>query len=85
MILEIHDRLGHPQRIQCTRVLVREAAHGNPVAVVLEHDPSHLWISHSGEETFQRALKLMGITETVMNFEIDETPDAKTGLVLPNP
>lgn len=84
MLLEIHDNLGHPQQIRCSRILVRESGFGNPVAVIIEHAPTHVWISTAGDDNFQRALKLMGIDNTVMNFGIDNAAtDGKASLVVP--
>ena len=78
MKLEIHDKLGNPQIIECTRILIRDSVRGvnNPVMVVIEHAPGQFWTCdiQDGTEQFARALKLMGVDETV----ICETVDAST-------
>jgi hypothetical protein len=65
MILETHNNLNQPQRIEATRFVVRDK-HGTPVMVALQMTDEQIWCCHCGEEGFQRALQAMGINETVI-------------------
>ena len=70
MILETHNKFGEPQRIECTRLLVR-CPNGTPAMVAMQMTDEQIWCAHSGESGFQRALETMGISETVIVHIVD--------------
>jgi hypothetical protein len=84
MRIEVHNNLGNPQLIDCTRVLVRDAV-GNPVCIILEHTPGHIFTSTVGEPEFDRALRLMGVEDTVLvdTFSKGDYPEPPGELYLP--
>jgi len=78
MIVELHNKFGNPQQIECTRLVVRDGKHGNPLVVVLEHSPGQLWTAQAGDEKFSRALRLMGIPDTLVVESLDDLSTPKT-------
>lgn len=77
MILELHNNLRDVQRIEATRVVVRDIF-DNPVCVVIEHAPGQYWVTHLGEPGFEDGLAAMGLNKTVVTIE-----QPKSSLVLP--
>jgi hypothetical protein len=73
MQVETHDKLGSPKVIQCSRLLVRDTVHGNPVCVVLEHSPGQFYAAFADDDPveFNRALKLLGVDEIVICDTLD--------------
>jgi hypothetical protein len=85
VIVETHNELRDPQRIECTRVVVRDRF-DQPVAVLLEPAPGQIWVSRRGEPRFEQALELLGIRDTVVRTHIigpPQKPLSETELVLP--
>lgn len=65
MIVELHNKLRSPKRLEATRVLMR-AQNGEPLALAVELNPGQYYLidrRHDDEE-FQQALHSMGIHET---------------------
>ena len=75
MIVELHNRLGSPQRIEATRVVLRDPIDG-AICVAMEVGPRHYFVVHrgDGDEAMNRALRSMGINETVISDMIDDLP-----------
>ena len=73
MQVETHDKLGDPQIIKCSRLVVRDTVHGNPVLVFLEHSPGQFYAAFADDDPveFSRALSLLGINETVICDTLD--------------
>ena len=71
MLVEVHNKLGEPQRIEATRLVVRDPVVG-VVAVVIEAGPHHFYAVHlgDGDEAVNRALQSMGINETVVTDQL---------------
>ena len=70
MIVELHNKLGSPRRIECSRVVIRDI-YDSPIAVMLEHAPGQYYWKARGEEGFERALQALGINETVVTEVVD--------------
>ncbi len=61
MIIELHDGFKQPQKINCTRILIKDNF-GNPVGVAVETGPNLLTIAHVNEEPqFFNLLKVLGV------------------------
>ena len=45
MIVELHNKLGSPQRIEATRVVLRDSIDG-AIAVAVEVGPRHYYVIH---------------------------------------
>jgi len=73
MMLETHDRLGNPQQIECSRVLVRDV-YNNPLMVCIEHAPGQYWMKHLNDPGFNESLQSMGINQTVITSTLPATP-----------
>lgn len=86
MFAVIHDHLGNPLRIPCTRATL-EDNFGNTISVGLEHGPNQYFCSHIGEgPRFKRALVSLGIKDTTIVDEIgpDAAPQPQGRLILPS-
>jgi hypothetical protein len=72
MIVELHNKLGQPQSIEATRLVVRDPVVG-VVAVVIEAGPNQYYAIHrgDGDDAVNRALASMGIKETVFSNHVD--------------
>ena len=72
MIVELHNKLGQPQRIEATRLVVRDEVVG-AVAVVIDAGSHHFYTVHrgDGDDAMNRALRSMGIDETVISDQVD--------------
>jgi len=73
MIVELHNKLGNPQRIEATRVVLRCPING-VIAVALEPTPGHQYIIDrgDGDEVMNKMLSQLGINETVISDHIDK-------------
>jgi hypothetical protein len=74
MIVELHNKLGNPQRIEATRIVIR-AENGDALAVAVQPGPGQHFIVHrgDGDEQMQRALQTLGINETVIS-DVQDMP-----------
>jgi hypothetical protein len=73
LIIEFHNRLGQPQRVEVTRVVVYDK-HGNPIALAVEYDTNVTiaeTLSPGNEHAFHAMLRNLGIDRTVV---VHETP-----------
>jgi hypothetical protein len=68
MIVELHNKLGQPQRIKATRVVLR-LDNGDPIAVAISPQPLEAFVVHrgDGDEAMERALRVIGINETLVS------------------
>lgn len=68
MIVELHNKLGQPQRIEATRIVIR-AENNEPIAVAVEPGPGQYYVVHrgDGDEQMMHALRCLGINETVIS------------------
>jgi hypothetical protein len=85
MLVELHNKLGQPQRIEATRIVVSDPEVG-VVAVIVEAAPHHIYAVHrgDGDEVVNRALQQLGIDRTVISNEVDldKFPRPKGNLIL---
>lgn len=65
MILEVHDNFKTPQRVQCSRAVIRDK-YNNPIAVMVETAPNLITMAGVKDDNFQELLKLLGITDSVI-------------------
>ena len=72
MIVELHNKLGDPRRIEATRVVLR-APNGEALCVALEPGSGQFHIVHrgDGDEVMNRALRTLGVDETVVSDMYD--------------
>jgi hypothetical protein len=84
MIVEVHNKLGRPQRLEISRAVVYDVCN-NPLAFILEHSPGHYTLMQRGEKGFRQALQALGILDTtvtdVIGPEQHATPPGQ--LILP--
>lgn len=74
MILEFHDNLGRPQRVEATRLVVYDSLHHNPLIVCVEWERGGQFISKYDEADFNQVLHNLGLRHTVICTEIQERP-----------
>jgi len=72
MIVELHNKLGSPEQIEATRLVLR-SADGQALCVAMQVGPDNYFIVHrgDGDEAMQRALRGVGLDETVMSNMLD--------------
>jgi hypothetical protein len=46
--------------VEATRVVVKDQ-HGNPLAVVVEHETDQYWCAHQDDPDFETVLEVLGI------------------------
>jgi hypothetical protein len=84
MIVELHNKLGNPERIEATRVVLR-APNGEALCVALEPGTGQYFIVHrgDGDDAMMRALRSMGMNETVVS-DMHELPQPPGTLWTPS-
>lgn len=72
MIVEIHNKLGNPQRIEATRVVLR-APNEEAICIAMQVGPENFFVVHrgDGDEAMMKALQAMGIHETIVSDMLD--------------
>jgi hypothetical protein len=65
VILEIHDNFKTPQRLNCSRAVIRDKFN-NPIAVMIETAPDIITVASVQDTNFRELLKLLGITDSVI-------------------
>ncbi len=65
MILEIHNNLKEPQRINCTRIVIRDNFN-NPIAVAVEMKPNLITVAHINDSNFHELLGVLGVSDSVL-------------------
>lgn len=65
LIVEIHDQLKQPQRIKCSRIVVRDD-YDNPLAVAVETAKDITTLAHINDPDFKELLKVLGIGSSVI-------------------
>jgi hypothetical protein len=76
MIAEIHNGLGAPQRIPCTRVVVYDT-HRNPLIMAMEWDTQGYYVARVGDKDFDKLLRQLGVAQTVICTQPEQTPLAQ--------
>jgi len=71
MKIESFKNYGQPRVTEASRVLIRDEGTGNPVCCVIEFAPGQFWITHQGDEKFDKALEVLGVSDTVVTEVID--------------
>jgi hypothetical protein len=85
MIAELHCSLSRPVVLDgVTRVVLRDKIDG-PIVVAMEVGPRHYYAVHrgDGDEAMNRALRTMGINETVISAMITDLPKPPGKLFIP--
>jgi hypothetical protein len=69
MIAEFHNKLGDPQIVEVTRLVLRTKPGGEPLCVAIEPCLGQWFVVHrgDGDDAMIRALRSMGIDETVIS------------------
>jgi hypothetical protein len=72
MIAEMHHKLGKPERVDVTRIVLR-ADNGEAICVAMQVGPENYFCVHrgDGDENMVRALRSMGINETIISEQCD--------------
>lgn len=73
MKVELHNHLGRPQVIECTRLVVLDA-YDNPISVSIEYQRDLIITSHVGQHDFHNLLRQCGITKTVVVTQAMQKP-----------
>ena len=68
MRIELHNKLNNPECTEATRIVIR-AEDGQAICVAVEPGPGQYYIVHrgDGDEQMNRALRSLGIDETVIS------------------
>ena len=84
MEAELHDSAHKPRRIECTRIVVRDQF-GQPQVAIMSPAPDQIWVTHRGEEGWERALQAMGVNDTCITHVVNEgvLPKPPGKLMLP--
>jgi len=80
MIAEFHNRLGSPEQVECTRLVLRDSPDGEALCVAIEAGPRQWYIVHrgDGDEAMNKALQALGVNETIISDMVDApTPPGK--------
>jgi hypothetical protein len=78
---EFYNQLGQPHVMECRRAVFRDDF-GNPLCVIIEDQPGRYWIKRAGEPDFHDALRIMGISDTLVVHHIDDPHQGR--ILLPN-
>ena len=70
MKIELHDRLGNPERRDATRLVVYDD-YGNAVVSVLKLGEGMLDVRVAGQPGFNEALKFLGVEQTLIVDKLD--------------
>lgn len=73
MFVELHNELGQPQRIRCTRVLILDELN-NPLCAAVEWQPGAFLVTTCQDADFNTVLRHLGISQTVLCTTIQTTP-----------
>jgi len=73
MLLEFHDHLGRPQRVEATRLVVYDKLM-NPLQVAVEWEEGAYLLSDVEKSDFNQVLRNLGINRTVVCTEVSEKP-----------
>ncbi len=73
MKIEFHNRLGNPQSVEVTRVVVYDQ-NDNPIAVAVEVEPGAILAGTVDHPDFNELLRGLGITKTVIVQTVDQIP-----------
>ncbi|TMJ00877.1 MAG: hypothetical protein E6G97_18250 [Alphaproteobacteria bacterium] len=65
MILESHNRMESPVRINATRLVIKDNQ-GRPLAVFFQVSQEHVRFISAGEPDFERHLESLGLDRTVV-------------------
>ena len=85
MIAELHCSLTKPMVLDgVTRVVLRDKIDG-PIVIAMEVGPRHYYAVHrgDGDAAMNRALRSMGINETVISDMTDKLPKPPGQLYIP--
>jgi hypothetical protein len=85
MIAELHCSLSHPVVLDgVTRVVIRDKIDG-VISLVMEVGPRHYFTVHrgDGDVAMNRALRAMGINETVISDMVTDLPKPQGKLFIP--
>lgn len=68
MIVELHNKLGRPERIEATRIVIR-GDNDEPICIAIQPGPDQYFVVHrgDGDEEMNRALRALGFHETVIS------------------
>lgn len=73
MKIEFHNRLGNPQSVEVTRVVVYDQ-YDNPIAVAVEVEPGAILTGTVDHADFHDLLRGLGISKTVIVKTVDQIP-----------
>ena len=71
MKIESFKNYGQPYVVEASRLLVRDDVTGNPVCCVIEFAPGQFWVTHQGDDKFDKALELLGVQDKIVTDIID--------------
>jgi len=76
MYVETHNKLTNPNRIEATRVIIKDN-HGNILLVALELDTHHILLTQRGDPNFNSVLKSLGLPDNVTELIFNPGTDIK--------
>ena len=65
MNIELHNRLGKPVIMDCTRVVIRDDLN-NPVVVAFKTADRTMYVSKAGDKDFSDLVKQLGLETTIV-------------------
>ena len=83
MHIEVHDKLGNPQRIEVTRVVVYDIK-DNPIALAVETDPGVIITANADDKgEFNHMLRALGISRTTIVTDVSQQPTKDVQIIRP--
>jgi uncharacterized membrane protein len=73
VFVEIHNALGQPQRIPCTRALICDDL-GNALALAVEWQVGAFYVTTCNDPAFNQVLRNLGVGQTVICTDLHTTP-----------
>jgi len=74
MKVEMHNKLGRPQTVEASRVVIYDC-YDNPIMICMEYDPQGGYLySTADDPQFNNYLRQLGIDKTVVVSDIQGLP-----------
>lgn len=79
MLAELHNNFRQPLSAECSRLLIRNH-NGDVIAAAVETADRTIWLGTVKDDNFSKALKLMGIEQTLTVQDIQIANENNSGV-----